>query len=173
MAESPLNIRLLKPDEVEVFREVRLRALAESPDAFGETWHQAQAQPDTYWERLTESVTQPQGQVMVLAEHADRVIGSAFGLRDRHAPDIGHVGGMWVEPAFRASGVGTALMTRLLTWAEQQEYEILELWVTEGNEGAIAFYRKFGFVETGKRDILPSNPTLNVIQMSLNRRPQN
>ena len=54
-----MYIRTLQPNEATLLREIRLRALAESPNAFGETLQQAQAQPKTYWEELTNSVTQP------------------------------------------------------------------------------------------------------------------
>jgi hypothetical protein len=78
-----MHIRALQPHEAALVREVRLRALAESPNAFGETLQQAQVQPNSYWEELTHSVTQPNSHVMFLAEQAEQVVGFAFGLVDR------------------------------------------------------------------------------------------
>ena len=162
-----MHIRPLLPHEASVFREVRLRALAESPDAFGETLQQAQAQPDSYWETLTDSVTRPDGHVMVLAEQAEQIMGFVCGLLDRYDEHIGHLGGMWVDPAFRSSGVGHLLVASILEWAHQRNHRKLQLWVTEGNLKAIRLYEKMGFVDTGKRDELPSDRSLQIVQMAL------
>ncbi len=161
-----MHIRTLRSNEVALFREVRLRALAESPNAFGETLQQAQAQPDSYWKKLTDSVTQPNSHVMFLAEQAEQIAGFAFGLIDRQDSQVGHIGGMWVDPVFRSCGVGYALVTKIISWSHQLKQSKLELWVTEGNNKAIALYKRVGFIDTGKRDVLPSNPSLQIIQMS-------
>ena len=162
-----MHIRTLQPNEATLFREIRLRALAESPNAFGETLQQAQEQPNSYWEDLTDSVTQPNSHVMFLAEQAEQVTGFAFGLIDRKDVRIGHIGGMWVDPAFRASGIGYGLVAAILDWADRQKQNRLELWVTQGNAKAIRLYERVGFVDTGKRDVLPSNSSLQIIQMAL------
>lgn len=162
-----MTIRTLQPDEAELFRELRLRALTESPNAFGETLQQAKAQPESYWQKLTESVTQPGGQVMVLVEHAEHIAGFAFGLFDRQDSHVGHLGGMWVDPAFRSNGIGYRLVDAIVAWAGQRHKHRLELWVTEGNHAAIRLYERCGFVETGRRDLLPSRPGLQVIQMAI------
>ncbi|NER79903.1 MAG: GNAT family N-acetyltransferase, partial [Leptolyngbya sp. SIO1D8] len=43
---------------------------------------------------------------MFLAEQTEQVMGFAFGLLDRQDAQVGHIGGMWVDPTVRASGVG-------------------------------------------------------------------
>jgi ribosomal protein S18 acetylase RimI-like enzyme len=40
--------------------------------------------------------------------------------------------------------------------------------VTEGNSPALRLYERLGFADTGRRDVLPSNPALQTIQMALN-----
>lgn len=47
-----MQIRALEPHEVSLHRELRLRALRDAPDAFGETFAEAEAQPISYWEEL-------------------------------------------------------------------------------------------------------------------------
>ncbi len=162
-----MHIRPLRPNETSLFRTLRLQALADSPNAFGETLKQAQAQPNPHWETLTNSVTQPDGHVMLLAEQAEKVLGFTFGLLDRQDATLGHMGGMWVDPAFRSSGIGSALLAKILDWAHQRNLRTLELWVTEKNKKAVDLYQRAGFVCTGKRDVLPSNSSLQIIQMSL------
>src|SRR5215468_1427683 len=88
-----MRIRELERQEWALFRELRPRALAESPSAFARRFVDEKAQPDAHWIRLTESVTMPGGQTMLLAEEDGRSFGLVFGLLDRERPTTGHVGG--------------------------------------------------------------------------------
>ena len=162
-----MRVRELEPHEWALFRELRLRALGESPDAFARTLAEALAQPDAYWLQLTQSVTEPGGQVMLVAEEEGRPVGLAFGLFDKERPKIGHVGGMWVDPAVRRRGAGRALLDAAIAWGGARGLEVLELWVTEGNTPALRLYEQAGFADTGRREPLASNPALQTMHMSL------
>ncbi len=161
-----MRVRPLRSDEAALFKQLRLRALADSPDAFAQTLAAAEAEPEAYWAALTRSVTEPGRQVMFVVEDGALALGLAFGLLDARNPDTGRVGGMWVDPPCRGRGAGQALLDALLAWARGLGLSHLELWVTEGNASALALYRKAGFVETGAVDRLPSNPRLQTIQMA-------
>src|SRR5262249_25375605 len=102
--------RRLASHEVDLPPALRLRALRDAPDSFGETFAAAAVRPISYWEELTRSVTEPGGDVMFLAYEGDDVLGSAYGLLDRARTDAGRVGGMWVGPDWRRRGVGRALL---------------------------------------------------------------
>ena len=162
-----MHIRELERREWALFRELRLRSLADSPDAFARRFVDEQAQPDAHWIRLTESVTVPGGQVMLVAEDDGRALGLAFGLFDKEHPETGHVGGMWVEPGSRGKGAGQALLGAAIAWARSRKLGRLDLWVTEGNGPATRLYERLGFADTGRRDALQSNPTLRIMQMTL------
>ncbi len=162
-----MHIRELERREWALFRELRLRSLADSPDAFARRFVDEQAQPDAHWIRLTESVTVPDGQVMLVAEDDGRALGLAFGLFDKEHPGAGHVGGMWVERGSRGKGAGQALLGAAIEWARSRKLERLDLWVTEGNGPATRLYERLGFSDTGQRDALQSNPTLRIMQMTL------
>ena len=162
-----MHVRELERREWALYRELRLRALAESPDSFGRRLVDELARPDAEWIRLTESVTTPGGQVMLVAEEAGRPVGLAFGIFDKDRAKTGHVGGMWVEPEARGRGAGQALLDSAIAWARARELDRLELWVTAGNGAAIRLYERSGFADTGRRDALPSNPALQIVQMAL------
>ena len=49
-----MRIRELERREWALFREVRLRSLVDSPDAFARRFVDEQAQPDAHWIRLAE-----------------------------------------------------------------------------------------------------------------------
>ncbi len=160
-----MHLRRLEPDEVSLHRELRLRALQEAPDAFGETFADAVARPSSYWEDLTRSVTESGRHVMFLAYEGNDVLGSTYGLLDRDQSEMGRVGGMWVEPAWRRRGVGRVLLQQVFNWAREHRFSRPGLWAPSHGPGALALYRQAGFRETGKRRPLPTNPTLEILEM--------
>lgn len=91
--------------------------------------------------------------LVVVAEVAGQVVGYldfSCGQRQR----IAHRGAlaMLVVEECRSVGVGSALLQTLIDWAsEQPAVEKLGLAVFANNERAIGLYRKFGFVEEGRR----------------------
>jgi ribosomal protein S18 acetylase RimI-like enzyme len=59
---------------------------------------------------------------------------------------------MLVERGWRGRGIGTALLQTLIAWAEEHPtIEKLGLAVSATNSPAIGLYRRFGFVEEGRR----------------------
>ena len=59
--------------------------------------------------------------------------------------------GMAVAREWRGRGVGSALLAAAIEWAREQDMHKLSLSVFPHNAAAIALYRKFGFVEEGRR----------------------
>jgi RimJ/RimL family protein N-acetyltransferase len=59
--------------------------------------------------------------------------------------------GMLVGRDWRGRGVGSALVQAAIDWARAEGLHKLCLEVFPHNERAIALYRKFGFVEEGRR----------------------
>ena len=59
--------------------------------------------------------------------------------------------GMLVDRDWRGSGVGSALLQAAIDWARAQGLHKLCLEVFPHNTAAIALYRKYGFVEEGRR----------------------
>jgi RimJ/RimL family protein N-acetyltransferase len=59
--------------------------------------------------------------------------------------------GMAVARPWRGQGVGTALLEAAIEWAREEGLHKLSLSVFPHNASAIALYRRFGFVEEGRR----------------------
>jgi RimJ/RimL family protein N-acetyltransferase len=59
--------------------------------------------------------------------------------------------GMAVAREWRGRGVGAALLAAAIAWARERGLHKLSLSVFPHNTAAIALYRKFGFVEEGRR----------------------
>jgi GNAT superfamily N-acetyltransferase len=157
----------LASHEADLHRHLRLRALRDAPDSFGETFADAAAQSFSYWEELTRSVTEPDRHVMFLACEGEDVFGSAYGLLDRERSDAGRVGGMWVEPAWRRRGVGYALLQEVVSWARGRGLRRLGLWAPAHSPAAISLYSRAGFRDTGVRRQLPPNPSRWIVAMEV------
>jgi L-amino acid N-acyltransferase YncA len=56
---------------------------------------------------------------------------------------------MWVAPFARGHAVGDSLVNAVIEWAREQEASRVTLAVSEGNECALALYRRHGFIDAG------------------------
>lgn len=88
----------------------------------------------------------------VVAEERGNVIAHAFLdpmrlLANRHVYQLNIV----VHPGFGGRGVGAALMSDLMSWAQAgSKVGKIELLVRSTNTRAIALYRRFGFAREGR-----------------------
>jgi ribosomal-protein-alanine N-acetyltransferase len=81
--------------------------------------------------------------------HADpRVMGF---LCAAAAADEAELQAIAVASGQRGRGLGSELMRAFLDWARAAGAATAHLEVREGNAGALAFYRRWGFAETGRR----------------------
>ena len=69
-------VRRLEAHEAALHRDLRLRALGDAPESFGETVAEAAARAPAYWEDLTRSVTEPGRHVMFLTCEGQDPVGS-------------------------------------------------------------------------------------------------
>ena len=76
------------------------------------------------------------------------IVGSLHLERSRFG--FGEIG-MAVAREWRGRGVGSALLAAAIEWAREGGLHKLSLSVFPHNAAAIALYRKFGFVEEGRR----------------------
>jgi ribosomal protein S18 acetylase RimI-like enzyme len=76
------------------------------------------------------------------------IIGSLVLEPSRHG--FGEIG-MAVAREWRGRGVGSALLAAAIEWARDRGLHKLSLGVFAHNTAAIELYRKFGFVEEGRR----------------------
>ena len=160
-----MRVRTLEAHEVALHRDVRLQALQEAPDAFGESFADAAARPMSYWDDLTRSVTEPGRHVMFLVCENETVVGCTYGLVDQARSEWGRVGGMWVDPAWRRRGIGMTMLQAVVAWARDRGLRRLGLWAADHSPAPVALYHKVGFREAGVRRPLPTNPALEIVEM--------
>lgn len=159
-----------------VWREARLRALADSPSAFGSTLDREAAFADEEWQGRMELGATSDVSAMFLARlgdggQGDAVDGTVVGMVgvitfDR-PPGECEIVSMWTAPEARGRGVGALLVEACLDWARPRaDLNRCALWVTRGNDGAQRLYERCGFVETGDVAPLPSDPCKDEIRMA-------
>jgi GNAT superfamily N-acetyltransferase len=159
----PPIVRRIRPDEGLRLRALRLRALADSPSAFGSTLGREEAFADEVWHERATRGGLGQDRVTYVAEDGDRWIGMATGLV-ADGPRLDLVG-MFVEPAARGRRVGVALVQAVAAWARGRGTPHLYLWVTSTNQAALALYHRCDFKMTGRHQPLDHTPTLLELEM--------
>jgi GNAT superfamily N-acetyltransferase len=129
-----MDVRPLRPDEGLIYRSLRLRALRDTPDAFGQTLAEAESLSDAEWiQRAGEIAACPEREVLFIARDGDIPCGTVY-LRSESG--VTELYAMWVDPAFRRRHVASALLEAAISWARDRHASQVELWVTEGNAAA-------------------------------------
>jgi ribosomal protein S18 acetylase RimI-like enzyme len=152
------QVRTFAAGEWRLYRWLRIRALADSPDAFASTLERELAFPESWWrERLVvgESADRP-----LLAEVGGQPVGLAWGRIAAERRETAHLYQMWVDPAFRACGAGDRLVAGVVDWARRCGAREVLLGVTRGNSPANRLYRRAGFVPIGEEPLRPGSPLL-------------
>ena len=80
--------------------------------------------------------------------------------------DEGYISNVAVAPAYRRRGVADALISALMTRAEELNLAFVTLEVRAGNEPAKALYAKHGFVPVGRRKNYYDLPKEDAILMT-------
>jgi GNAT superfamily N-acetyltransferase len=158
-----VTIRRVRPGDADLLRDTRLRALAESPDAFGQTLEAAQAQPFAEWRSTARQASIGHRRAWFVAEQAAdagrerRAVGVVLGRRRPPAELM--VFSMWVDPQERRRGIGRALIDAVEAWAAGWGATRTVLWVFATNEPAMRFYLRLGFVlQEGGPDVEAGSP---------------
>lgn len=160
-------IRSLAAHEWREYRDVRLHALKESPDAFGSLWELERDRPDEEWRRRVESGVRSSENLPLVAEGDSGLVGLAWGRIDPAEPETAHVYQMWVAPADRGRGLGSRLLSEIVQWARASGARRVVLDVTCGNEPAERLYWGAGFEPLGDPAPLRPGATLLSQRMSL------
>lgn len=162
-----LFIRHFTADEWPTYRELRLRALADSPDAFGSTLERESAFTDNEWRnRLADGVSAPDA-IPLVALVDDTPAGLAWARVADDDAEVAHLYQVWVAPEHRGLGIGRLLIERAIAWARESGLRVLLLDVTAGNSAAVQLYRQLGFVDAGDTQPLREGSALRRQPMQL------
>lgn len=158
-----IEVRTARPDEWRHVRDLRLRALADSPDAFGSTFERERVYAKREWLRWISGWELAVNRLLVAIDE-QTWIGMAVGSR-ADDDERAHLYAMWVDPGSRRTGVGRRLVEAILEWAEAEGATEIELGATAINRDAVVFYERLGFADTGERHALRDGSALEVVVM--------
>ena len=158
-----VEIVLATSEDWERVRDVRVRALADAPFAFGSRLEDEQDQPEAIWRSRLES----QAAATFLAIRGHETVGLVRTFVEPEDVTSAKLVSMWVAPHARGQGVGRQLVAVAVQWARDYDATSVQLWVTETNTDARRLYEFCGFVLSGGRQTLPSDPLLNEVAMRL------
>lgn len=143
MDRSPLT-RRVAADDWETWRDIRLRSLRDSPDAFGSTLEREAAYDEADWrERMRKGP-----RVLVVEDGQAVALGGGF-PNDQTLM----VFGMWTAPGHRGRGHATVILDVVVGWARERDLPVA-LHVNLTNPSARATYEHYGFVATGELEEL-------------------
>jgi RimJ/RimL family protein N-acetyltransferase len=150
----PTRIEVVTIDSFDRSWQLRLRALRDHPDAFGQPYEEAAALADdarldvfkSFWNhrdnRVFTAVT-PDGDLVGM-------VGLARWYREkmRHRAEIW---GMYVSPGYRGTGTAEALMQAAITYGRNSLGLLqVHLEVISTSAAAVRFYERMGFVRYGR-----------------------
>jgi ribosomal protein S18 acetylase RimI-like enzyme len=148
-----VTVRWLDEDDWELLRELRLRSLADAPEAFTSTVERETVlTPDDWRSRTSNSAVaftdeQPKGMAVFITDGAK-----------------GQLVGMWVAPEARGTGAAAALVDAVAARAGEKR-QPLWLCVYVDNPRAKRFYERYGFVADGETCDITG--TLTLVEMKL------
>ncbi|HSZ16857.1 MAG TPA: GNAT family N-acetyltransferase [Terracidiphilus sp.] len=161
-----ITLETIRPANALVFKAVRLRALEGDPTAFGSTFAKEERLADEEWFRRSVRWSS-EGAIGYIAFDRDASCGLVVCCADPNDPGRADIFSMWVDPAYRRTGVGTALIDGVKDWAAGRSIRELRLMVTSVNDRAIRFYERLGFRMSGVTGPYPNSPAIFEHEMIL------
>lgn len=146
-----MEIRVLGPDDAEIFAAIRLESLEQEPDAFGATLEDERKRTLEGWqERLTAS---PTHESRFYGAFVDGQLTGIIGYFRHKGAKVRHkasIVSMYVRASHRGTGAAAALMQTVLGHLRTvPEIDQVQLAVVSSNKAALRFYEKMGFLPYG------------------------
>jgi GNAT superfamily N-acetyltransferase len=146
-----VEIRPIRADEWQRWREARLRMLREEAAYFSTRYADVVREPDSVWQTWTADAAEGVDKVLFLAEDDGALLGVVGGFRRLDPLEVQLVS-LWVDPRARGKGVASSLIRAVASWARERGARRVVLFVQEANAPGRALYLRAGFRPTGDRE---------------------
>lgn len=146
MEDQALEIIQLRADEWPLYKQIRVEAVTDSPQAFGSNREQQLAHPDSFWQQRLEDAGRGERQWLLFARLGADLVGMIGAYRDENDPREATVISVYVTPAARGKGISHRLMRAILD--ELRKAAVHKVWIGVNIEqkAALHLYQKTGFV---------------------------
>src|SRR5215475_8073548 len=111
-----VSLHQITPSMASYYKEVRLRALLDTPSAFGSTYARESQFTDAEWLQRAANLFTPHS-IGYLAHYLDQYCGLAAAFINEKTPSFAELVGMWVAPEQRRTGTGRLLIEAIESWA--------------------------------------------------------
>ncbi len=154
------TVRTLGGEDWRSYRQLRLAALHEAPEAFVNSYEDEIAYDEAFWRvRMAKSTR-------LVAELGSELIG-IVSIGAAKNPELGDLYGLWVSPEHRGTGAAMALVQAAGRQALADGRRAITLWVSTDNGTAVAFFSSAGFRPTDDRRSIASDQGGTEICMEL------
>jgi RimJ/RimL family protein N-acetyltransferase len=147
-----VNIIQLDKSRWQEYKDLRIFAVQESPEAFSTTPSEEEEREDKYWINRLEENIDINNMKILFAEYENKIVGMV-GIHFHHQEKIKHIGeigSVFVLPEYRGKGISKKLLEQaILIGREKVKIEKVVLEVTVTQTTAIALYKKLGFRTVG------------------------
>lgn len=162
-----IEIVSLKPEEWQLYRDIRLKALKEEPQAFGSTYVDNSKRPDEFWMQRLDDASKMFSQWLVFAKVDKKIVGMVGAFLEKL--DEAHVIAVYVVPEAREKGISKMLMKELLAKIKTNgEIKKIVVDVNPEQVAALNLYKHSGFRITKKyRLVLGDGNEHDVYQLQM------
>jgi ribosomal protein S18 acetylase RimI-like enzyme len=158
---TDVTVRALGGDEWRTYRQLRLAALREAPDAFASSYQEEKDYDEAFWRlrmaRSTRLVADREDSAASGAA-ADQDVLGIVSVGQASEPDVAELFGLWVMPEQRGAGVAWKLVQAAARRARDDGRRAIKLWVATDNGRAVAFFSSAGFRPADERRPMVGRP---------------
>ncbi len=139
------TIRRLAKGEWPLYRQVRLAALKDAPEAFSTTYESASQRSPESWAAQADAAAEGSDRFTFLVLKKDEPVGLASLYRDADGSGQGEMIQVWIAPALRGGRLAGELLDFIFRTAQNHGFGRIRAEVFMANERARRFYEKHGF----------------------------
>ena len=149
-----MEIVELPVEEWQAYRDLRLRALREDPQAFSSTYATAMESPEETWKRRLEEARKGERGWLLFAREQGRLVGMIGAYVEENATDTVTIVSVYVPKEERGKGISAGLMESVLQrLSRKPSLKRAQLAVNKDQAAALTLYKKFGFRQTGSEPL--------------------
>ncbi len=141
-----MEIVKLAADDWQAYRELRLRALKEDPEAFGSNYAESAVLPEARWRSRLLDAQKGEVSWLFFAREGGKLVGMIGAFIDEASPGTATIVSVYVPAEERGKGISSRLMERVLSeLSSHVSLKWATLAVNKVQLPAIGLYKKFGF----------------------------
>ncbi len=156
-----MEIIKLPAEDWQEYRNLRLRALKEDPEAFSSTYAESAVLPDGRWKSRLLDARRGERSWLFFAREAGKLVGMIGAFIDEASPEAATIVSVYVPAEERGKGISSRLMEWMLReLSSNAALKRATLAVNRAQLPAVSLYEKFGFRCTGAEMAQMGNGTV-------------